>query len=159
MKFQGHGHSAMISMLFDMNTHFWFQVIRNDMPSVRSGPVLARTRAEFHQVGAYPQFLINSLNEVSAFTHTFKRWTRKDARPDAYNRRTFRFCAVWLKRVMHIAEAALLPPIKSFGPSEFLVLDISGRPHSMRGGVPPGHSGGGVGLPQAVATARCLERR
>src|SRR5262252_9094716 len=25
MKFQGHGHSAMISMLFDMNTHFWFQ--------------------------------------------------------------------------------------------------------------------------------------
>ena len=41
MKFQGHGHSAMISMLFDMNTHFGSRVIRNDMPSVRSGPVLA----------------------------------------------------------------------------------------------------------------------
>jgi hypothetical protein len=25
MKFQGHGHSAMVSMLFDMNPHFWFQ--------------------------------------------------------------------------------------------------------------------------------------
>jgi hypothetical protein len=32
MKFQGHGHSAMVSMLFDMNTHFGSRVIRNDTP-------------------------------------------------------------------------------------------------------------------------------
>jgi len=30
MKFQGHGHSAIVSMLFDMNTHFGSRVIRND---------------------------------------------------------------------------------------------------------------------------------
>ena len=34
---------------------------------------------------------------------------RKDAEPDAYNRRIFRFCAGWLERVMQaIAEAAWL---------------------------------------------------
>jgi hypothetical protein len=32
MKFQGHRHSAMVSMLFDMNTHFASRVIRNDTP-------------------------------------------------------------------------------------------------------------------------------
>jgi hypothetical protein len=32
MKFQGHGHSAIVSMLFDMNTHFGSRVIRNDTP-------------------------------------------------------------------------------------------------------------------------------
>jgi hypothetical protein len=32
MKFQGHGHSAMVSMLFDMNTHFGSRVIRNNTP-------------------------------------------------------------------------------------------------------------------------------
>jgi hypothetical protein len=32
---------VMISMLFDMNTHFGSRVIRNDMASVWSGPVLA----------------------------------------------------------------------------------------------------------------------
>jgi hypothetical protein len=41
MKFQGHGHSVMISMLFDMNTHFGSRVIRNYMPSAWSGLVLA----------------------------------------------------------------------------------------------------------------------
>jgi hypothetical protein len=32
MKYQGHGHSAIFSMLFDMNTHFGSGVIRNDTP-------------------------------------------------------------------------------------------------------------------------------
>jgi hypothetical protein len=39
MKFQGHGHSAMISILFDMNTHFWFQSHskRHAISTVRPG--------------------------------------------------------------------------------------------------------------------------
>ena len=39
MKFQGHGHSAMISMLFDMNTHFWFKghSKRHAISTVRPG--------------------------------------------------------------------------------------------------------------------------
>src|SRR5215831_12301492 len=50
MKFQGHGLSTMISMLFDMNTHFWFRG-----HSKRHAINWRSTRAEFYQVGAYPQ--------------------------------------------------------------------------------------------------------
>jgi hypothetical protein len=43
MKFQGHGHSAMVSMLFDMNTHFGSRVIRND--TSRLGPALSSNQS------------------------------------------------------------------------------------------------------------------
>jgi hypothetical protein len=44
MKFQGHGHSAMVSMLFDMNTHFGSRVIRNDTPRLGQ-PALSSNRS------------------------------------------------------------------------------------------------------------------
>ena len=59
IKFQGHEHSAMISMLFDMNTHFGSRVIRNTCHQYGQAWYWRATRAEIHQVGAYPQFLIN----------------------------------------------------------------------------------------------------
>jgi len=69
---------------------------------------------------------------------------RKDAEPDAYNRRIFRFCAGWLERVMQaIAEAALLPPVKSLGLRNFWVLDIF-QP-SLRHARPGGLSTVGLG--------------
>jgi hypothetical protein len=45
MKFQGHGHSAMVSMLFDMNTHFGSRVIRNDTPRLGQ-PALSSNQSQ-----------------------------------------------------------------------------------------------------------------
>jgi len=72
---------------------------------------------------------------------------RKDAEPDAYNRRIFRFCAGWLERVMQaIAEAARLLqsnrwPFGIFGPRYF-----SDTSFEARGGGPV-HQGGRVTQP------------
>jgi hypothetical protein len=46
MKFQGHGHSAIYSMLFDMNTHFPSRVIRNDTPRLGQ-PALSVRRSRY----------------------------------------------------------------------------------------------------------------
>src|SRR6516225_1618710 len=68
---------------------------------------------------------------------------RKDAEPDAYNCRIFRFCAGWLKRMQAIAEAAWLLqsnrwPFGIFGPRYF-----STKSFDARGGGPVQHGGGG----------------
>jgi hypothetical protein len=54
----------------------------------------------------------------------------KDAEPDAYNRRIFRFCAGWLERVMQaIAEAAWLLQSNRwpFGPRYFSTKSFDPR--------------------------------
>jgi hypothetical protein len=80
----------MISMLFDMNTHFWFKghSKRHAISTVRPG--------------TGDQLKPNAIRSE----HTLS-YGPEDAEPDAYNRRIFRFCAGWLERVMQAsAEAA-----------------------------------------------------
>jgi hypothetical protein len=51
MKFQGHGHSAMVSLLFDMNTHFGFRAFETTR-HVWVNRRCRATGAEFHKIGA-----------------------------------------------------------------------------------------------------------
>jgi hypothetical protein len=69
---------------------------------------------------------------------------RKDAEPDAYNRRIFRFCAGWLERVMQaIAEAAWLLQSNRWAFGIFGPRYFSDTSFEARGGRPVQHGGGG----------------
>src|SRR5262249_8121297 len=69
---------------------------------------------------------------------------RKDAEPDAYNRRIFRFCAGWLERVMQaIAEAAWLLQSNRWAVGIFGPRYFSTKSFDPRGG---GLCGGGASL-------------
>ena len=86
------------------------------------------TRAEFHQVGAYPQL-----------------WAGKT--PSQMHCRIFRFCAGWLERVMQaIAEAAWLLQSNRWAFGIFGPRYFSDTSFEARGGGPV-HQGGRVTQP------------
>src|SRR5262249_52442448 len=97
MKFQGHGLSTMISMLFDMNTHFWFRG-----HSKRHAINWRSTRAEFYQVGAYPQLWAGKTPSQMRTTAASSDFVQGGRASDADDR-----------------GGGLAPPIKSLGLRDF----------------------------------------
>ena len=111
MKFQGNGHSAMISMLFDMNTHFWFQghSKRHAISTVRPG--------------TGDQLEPNSIRSEHTLSYGPERRRARCVQPPHLQ---------ILCRVARASDAGDRGGGLAPGPSGFLVLDISQTRHSRR---------------------------